>query len=63
MNDPARRAALGMAMRLSLMTEAANSVALSHEPDCACVACRAADGDVNAQALVMEELDQEADRG
>lgn len=43
--------------RLLTMREAIASTALSHEPDCTCAACGAAEGDADAFARFFEQWD------
>lgn len=45
------------AMRHARATEAAASVALSHDGSCACVACRATVGDRDAMAEILDLLE------
>lgn len=42
--------------RQAMALEAASSVALSHPSSCRCLSCRAADGDEDALARVIEIL-------
>lgn len=44
-------------MRHARATEAAASVALSHDGSCACVACRATVGDRDAMAEILDLLE------
>lgn len=39
-----------------IVNEAIHSVALSHDEDCDCTTCRAADGDREAWALIYAEV-------
>ena len=44
-------------LRTMLVTEAVNSVALSHPDDCECLACRAAHGEPQALGEILERLE------
>jgi hypothetical protein len=43
--------------RMMLAAEAISSVALSHDPDCECDVCLAANGDAAATVRVLDALD------
>ena len=44
--------------RMLHVAEACASVSLSHPPTCPCMVCSAADGDVEALAIIVDMLDR-----
>ena len=45
-----------------MLVEAVNSVALGHRDGCDCLACRAADGDVDAMLEIRVAVDEHRER-
>jgi len=59
MTDPAMsQAVAAAALRYAQWSEAVASVSLSHPANCPCMTCRAAGGDVEAMAELVEVLER-----